>query len=94
MKLLCPLDHSKGRGGAEGEEEEKNGRKRRRDESARGNNLQPPFAHTVSLGGRRVLLCNFNGIMFQVEREGGGEETSKWLVGWDGRRNGGRKCVA
>lgn len=72
MKLLCPLDHSKGRGGAEGEDEEKNGRKRRRDESARGNNLQPPFAHTVSLGGRRVLLCNFNGIMFQVEREGGG----------------------
>jgi len=71
MKLLCPLDHSKGREGAEGEEEEKNGRKRRRDESARGNHLQPPFAHTVSLGGRRVLLCNFNGIMFQVRREGG-----------------------
>lgn len=86
MKTLCPIDHSKEREKAEREGENNTKRKRRRDESARGNNHQPSFAHTLSLGGRRVLMCNFNGIMFQVGKEGKeGEGTS--LIESRGERN-------
>ena len=87
MKTLCPIDHSKEREKAEGEGENNTKRKRRRDESARGNNHQPSFAHTLSLGGRRVLMCNFNGIMFQVGREGKeGENRGASLKGDRGER--------
>ena len=69
IKTLCPIDRSKE---AEGESEDAsgdNGKKRRRHDGAANNhNNQPPMAHAVSVNGRRVLLCNFNGIIFQVSR--------------------------
>ena len=86
MKTLCPIDHSKEREKAEGEEENNTKRKRRRDESARGNNHQPTFAHTLSHGGRRVLMCNFNGIMFQVRRKEKGRELAMKRAEVGGRR--------
>ena len=79
VKILCPIDPEKiGKKsmGQEGEEddsskEEDNERKRRRNYfGARPRveqGLMPPsLAHAINVNGRRILLCNFNGVMIQV----------------------------
>ena len=78
VKTLCPLDPEKvGKKSSEQEgedssKEENNERKRRRNHFGgarpRGEQslLAPSVAHAVNINGRRVLLCSFNGITFQV----------------------------
>ena len=80
VKTLCPLDPSKvGKKSSEQEgegedssKEESNERKRRRNHFGgarpRGeqNLLAQSMAQAANINGRRVLLCSFNGITFQV----------------------------
>ena len=65
IKTLCPIDHAK-KAEREAKREENNDR---HGNAASGNGPSrnaPSFAQSVDLNGRRVLLCNFNGITFQV----------------------------
>ena len=80
VKTLCPIDPEKiGKRSTEQEgegedsnKEEDNERKRRRNHFGgarpRGDQslLAPSVARAVNINGRRVLLCSFNGITFQV----------------------------
>ena len=78
VKTLCPIDPDKiGKkwsvGGDDSNKEGDGERKRRRNHSGprgrpRGEQglLPPSVAHAVHINGRKVLLCNFNGIIFQV----------------------------
>ena len=83
MKTLCPLDPDKvGKKSSEQEgegedssKEENNERRRRRNHfggarlrAEQGGLLAPSVAHAVNINGRRVLLCSFNGITFQVSQ--------------------------
>ncbi len=64
---LTPIDRSKPRAAMEEGGEADQGRKRRRDLS-NSDDGPPPIAHTMSINGRRILLCNFNNVVFQVLR--------------------------
>lgn len=76
IRTQCPIIRSK----EEGSGDDDNGRKRRRGDSTHNSRAPPQMAHAVSINGRRMLLCNFNGIIFQVpidsddsdNEEGGG----------------------
>ena len=70
LKVLCPIDHTKGRpsdmedrdsGAAEGGDSPRRGRRRRH--SGRGKH---PSARQLNINGRRMLICNVNGVYFQV----------------------------
>ncbi len=66
---LTPIDRSKQREEEEEEEgkETDGGRKRRRNDPSQGDDGRFPMAQAVSMNGRRVLLCNFNNVVFQVQ---------------------------
>ena len=79
VKTLCPIDpdtiEKKPLKVEEDDDSNKEGdeRKRRRNNSGprarpRGEQglVPPSVAHAVHINGRKVLLCNFNGIIFQV----------------------------
>ena len=81
VKTMCPIDPDKiGKKPRErdvkGEDDDSN-KEGDNERKSRRNNLEarrerslfagPSVARAVHVNGRRVLLCNFNGIMFQVE---------------------------
>ena len=61
-KALCPIDHTKERPESEKGEE-------RRENGACGHGPvrnEPSIIHALDMNGQPILLCNFNGITFQV----------------------------
>ena len=65
LKTLCPIDRNK-ESEEDGSKDNNNvHRTRRQSDAARGHD-HPPLAQAIMLNGRRVLLCNFNGVTFQV----------------------------
>lgn len=60
LKALCPIDHSKKK-----EEITEMGSENGACADLPPNN-EPSFVEAVDMNGQRILLCNFNGITFQV----------------------------
>ncbi len=74
VKTLCPIDHSKEQKkknpvsdeeGGEGSDGDVKGGARGRG-SPRQQNHNMPYAQPMNIDGRKVLICNFNGIYIQV----------------------------
>ncbi len=65
LKTLCPIDHSQK---LEGNTEAAGGENGASVDSLLSRN-EPSFVQTVDANGKNVILCNFNGVTFQVHMQ-------------------------
>lgn len=81
IKTLCPIDHTKGRARQHTEDNQSggddavggakapgaNGQRDGVARALRGQRMQNmPYARPMNINGRRMLICNVNGVYFQV----------------------------